>query len=127
MEECFILKDTDELFANMQDLLNQILKEHLQEDDVVEEVEQVVAVETNIAEEVPKPMKPSIEEPPELELKSLSSHLKYTYLGNDNTLPVIIATNLSEQHELSLLQVLQKHKQAIGWTIVDIPGISERD
>ncbi|XP_057803366.1 uncharacterized protein LOC131018669 [Salvia miltiorrhiza] len=37
-----------------------------------------------------KPPKPSIEEPPQLELKPLPSHLKYAYLGTEETLPVII-------------------------------------
>jgi len=34
------------------------------------------------------PAKPSIEEPPMLELKQLPSHLKYVLLGTNNTLPV---------------------------------------
>ena len=33
---------------------------------------------------------PSIESPPTLELKLLPSHLKYTYIGQNNTLHVII-------------------------------------
>ncbi|KAA0040907.1 uncharacterized protein E5676_scaffold315G001100 [Cucumis melo var. makuwa] len=36
--------------------------------------------------------KPSIEKPPELELKSLPYRLKYAYLGKNNTLSVIIST-----------------------------------
>ena len=39
--------------------------------------------------------KPSIEEPPTLELKPLPEHLKYAYLGKYQTLPVIIAANLT--------------------------------
>ncbi|GJX07734.1 hypothetical protein Tco_0195666 [Tanacetum coccineum] len=35
--------------------------------------------------------KPSIEEPPELELKDLPSHLEYAYLEENDKLPVIIA------------------------------------
>ncbi|GKC40832.1 hypothetical protein Tco_1053216 [Tanacetum coccineum] len=35
--------------------------------------------------------KPSIEEPPELELKDLPSHLEYVFLEENNKLPVIIA------------------------------------
>ncbi|KAA0058995.1 uncharacterized protein E5676_scaffold416G00480 [Cucumis melo var. makuwa] len=37
--------------------------------------------------------KPSVEEPPELELKSLSNHLKYAYLGENDTLSIIISAN----------------------------------
>ncbi|GJX14939.1 hypothetical protein Tco_0206697 [Tanacetum coccineum] len=35
--------------------------------------------------------KPSIEEPPELELKDLPSHLEYAFLEGTNKLPVIIS------------------------------------
>nr|GEW65938.1 reverse transcriptase domain-containing protein [Tanacetum cinerariifolium] len=38
--------------------------------------------------------KSSIEEPPELELKELSSHLEYAFLEDSNKLSVIIAKNL---------------------------------
>ena len=36
----------------------------------------------------------SIESPPSLELKMLPSHLKYAYLGQNNTLLVIISSTL---------------------------------
>ncbi|XP_027061839.1 uncharacterized protein [Coffea arabica] len=38
---------------------------------------------------------PSVEQASELELKELPKHLKYTYLGDHNTLPVIIASDLT--------------------------------
>ena len=37
---------------------------------------------------------PSVVQPPVLELKSLPEHLKYVYLGDHETLPVIIANGL---------------------------------
>ncbi|XP_062103845.1 uncharacterized protein LOC133814960 [Humulus lupulus] len=43
--------------------------------------------------------KPSIQEPPKLELKPLPSHLKYAYLGDNETLPVIISTVLGAEYE----------------------------
>ncbi|KAI3682101.1 hypothetical protein L2E82_50133 [Cichorium intybus] len=46
--------------------------------------------------EIPKTLKPSLQEPPKLDLKPLPEHLK----------------------------VLSKHKEAIGWTIADLKGIS---
>uniref|UniRef100_A0A6N2NBX1 Reverse transcriptase n=1 Tax=Salix viminalis TaxID=40686 RepID=A0A6N2NBX1_SALVM len=67
---------------------------------------------------------PSIVQPPKLELKMLPTHLKYVYLGEDETLPVIIANDLTEVHEEKLLRVLREHKTAIGWTLADIKGIS---
>ena len=40
------------------------------------------------------PAKPSIEEAPKLELKDLPPHLRYEFLGNGDTFPVIIALDL---------------------------------
>ncbi|KAL5734310.1 hypothetical protein ACOSP7_032171 [Xanthoceras sorbifolium] len=60
---------------------------------------------------------PSIEKPPKLELKQLPEHLRYAYLGESNSLPVIISATLNETEEEKLLGVL-------GWTISDIKGIS---
>ncbi|KAI3700588.1 hypothetical protein L2E82_45224 [Cichorium intybus] len=63
-------------------------------------------------------------EPAQLELKPLLAHLKYAFLGEKDTLPVILAANLTEEQEKELLKVLSKHKEAIGWTIADLKGIS---
>lgn len=40
-----------------------------------------------------QPSKPSIIEPPSLKLKSLTSHLRYVFLGPNETLLVIISSN----------------------------------
>ncbi|CAN6695169.1 unnamed protein product [Malus baccata var. baccata] len=61
---------------------------------------------------------------PTLELKPLPSHLKYVFLGEDQTLPVIISSSLTAQEEDKLIRVLKEHKYAIGWTLADIKGIS---
>ena len=66
---------------------------------------------------------PSIQEPPKLELKQLPIHLKYAFLGEQETLPIIISAKLSQEQEKLLIEVLRKHKEAIGWTIADIHGI----
>ncbi|GKF19046.1 hypothetical protein Tco_0067684, partial [Tanacetum coccineum] len=58
--------------------------------------------------------KPSIKEPPELELKDLPSHLEYAYLEENNKLPVIIAKGLKDDEKEALLKVLKSHKRAIG-------------
>ncbi|GJU43943.1 reverse transcriptase domain-containing protein [Tanacetum coccineum] len=70
--------------------------------------------------------KPSIEEPPELELKDLPSHLEYAYLEENDKLPVIIAKGLKDDEKEALLKVLKSHKQAIAWKITDIKGIDPR-
>ncbi|GJY86654.1 hypothetical protein Tco_0500680 [Tanacetum coccineum] len=67
--------------------------------------------------------KPSIEEPPELELKELPSHLEYAYLEENDKLPVIIAKGLRDDEKDALIKVLKSHKQAIAWKITDIKGI----
>ena len=67
---------------------------------------------------------PSILLAPILELKTLPDHLKYVFLGEEDTLPVIIAKELTPLQEKRLIGVLREHKTAIGWTIADIKGIS---
>ncbi|KAJ4930451.1 hypothetical protein NE237_000117 [Protea cynaroides] len=67
---------------------------------------------------------PSIVQTPIVELKPLSDHLKYVYLGDNETLPVIIARDLTKLQEEKLIRILRDHKTAIGWTIADIKGIS---
>jgi len=68
--------------------------------------------------------KPSIESPPNLELKLLPSNLKYVFLTPSKKLPVIISASLSKNMEERLLKVLKAHKEAIGWSIHDIKEIS---
>nr|GEW91492.1 reverse transcriptase domain-containing protein [Tanacetum cinerariifolium] len=59
--------------------------------------------------------KPSIEEPPKLELKYLPSHLEYEFLEGIDKLPVIISKELKYEEKTALLTVLKSHKQAIAW------------
>ncbi|XP_010246709.1 PREDICTED: uncharacterized protein LOC104589927 [Nelumbo nucifera] len=54
------------------------------------------------------------QEAPELELKTPPNHLKYAYLGEKETLPIIIAKGLTEEQEERLIKVLKDHKEAIG-------------
>ncbi|XP_062086043.1 uncharacterized protein LOC133792141 [Humulus lupulus] len=56
-------------------------------------------------------------------LKVLPDHLRYAYLGEKETLPVIVSSFLSEVEEEKLLRVSRAHKTAIGWTLADIRGI----
>ena len=67
---------------------------------------------------------PSSVQTPKLDLKPLPSELKYAYLGQDETFPVVISAQLNENHENDLLNVLREHKGALCWTIADIRGIS---
>ncbi|XP_027166325.1 uncharacterized protein LOC113766318 [Coffea eugenioides] len=63
-------------------------------------------------------------EPPKLELKPLPTHLRYEFLGENKTLPVIVSADLDDEQCAKLLRVLRRRKKAIGWTISDIKGIS---
>ncbi|KAD2392836.1 hypothetical protein E3N88_39813 [Mikania micrantha] len=78
----------------------------------------------SLPEHIDTQLKPSLEIPPKVELKELPKHLKYAFLGEDSTLPVIIAANLTESQEEELMKVLKENKAAIGWTIADLKGIS---
>ncbi|GKA98088.1 reverse transcriptase domain-containing protein [Tanacetum coccineum] len=70
-----------------------------------------------------KIVKSSIDDPLELELKDLPSHLEYAFLEGTDKLPVIIAKDLKEDEKVRLLKVLKSHKHAIAWKISDIKGI----
>ncbi|GKE58237.1 reverse transcriptase domain-containing protein, partial [Tanacetum coccineum] len=58
------------------------------------------------------------------ELKNFPQHLEYAYLHGDKSFPIIISSELSEKEKISLLQVLERQKEAIAWKMSDIKGIS---
>ena len=68
--------------------------------------------------------KPSIEESPTLELKTLPAELRYVYLGTNETLPVILSAELSDLQVDAALRILKRRKKAIGWQMADIHEIS---
>ncbi|GJW43347.1 reverse transcriptase domain-containing protein [Tanacetum coccineum] len=55
---------------------------------------------------VPDKIKSSCEDPPDLELKDLPSHLEYAFLEGDDKLPVIIAKNMKDEDKTALIKVL---------------------
>jgi len=67
---------------------------------------------------------PSSVQPPKHDLKSLPFNLKYSFLKENETFPVIIYSKLNAHQEGKLLQTLKIHKNALRWTIADIKGIS---
>jgi len=71
-----------------------------------------------------KKLLPSILQAPEFELKPLPDNLKYVFIGDNNTLPFIVAIGLTNTQEEKLVKLLCDHKTAIGWTLADIKGIS---
>ena len=78
----------------------------------------------NLSDREVKTTLPFIESLFSLELKLLPSHLKYIYLGQNNTLHVIIFSTLDVGKKQSLVDLLGKYRKAIGWTMTDIKGIS---
>ena len=65
----------------------------------------------------------SIEKPLVLEEKHIPSHLRYAYLGESSTLPVIISSYLSQEKEKKMLRVLREHQEAIRWSLANTKGI----
>ncbi|KAK8498802.1 hypothetical protein V6N12_066943 [Hibiscus sabdariffa] len=110
---------------------------HLQEEDQ-EEVDDSPFKEQQIKPFIPRsgmkfesldftefvPPKSSLEIAPTLELKPLPSHLKYVYLGANDTLPVIISTQLNANQEFSVVNLLKQYKKALEWTMSDLKSIS---
>ncbi|GKB09892.1 hypothetical protein Tco_0843815, partial [Tanacetum coccineum] len=68
-------------------------------------------------------LKPSITEPPKLELKELPEHLEYAFLQENEQLLAVISSALSAHEKTKLLEVLKNYKGAIAWSIADIKGI----
>ncbi|CAN6700807.1 unnamed protein product [Malus baccata var. baccata] len=117
----------------LQTVLSQSQDEFDEEDELMEEVaalEALAPYPLNVSPLVEhlEPSRshliPSIVKAPTLELKPLPPHLKYAYLAEFETLPVIIASDLNPNEEDKLMRVLKESKSAIGWSIADIKGIS---
>ena len=68
--------------------------EDLQQIGVSNEDSDIEEVCTEVKDEINKSLIPSINSPPTLELKQLPSNLKYAFLGENETFPVIIASDL---------------------------------
>ncbi|GJU70920.1 hypothetical protein Tco_1262325 [Tanacetum coccineum] len=73
----------------------------------------------------PKNENSLIDEPPEVELKDLLSHLEYAFLEGTYKLPVIIAKDLKDEEKAALKKVLKSHKRALAWQLSDIKGINQ--
>ena len=61
---------------------------------------------------------------PEVELKTLPSSLKYAFLGANSTYPIIVNSELNGVDLDRLVNLVRKHRKAIGYTIDDIKGIN---
>ncbi|KAL0745151.1 hypothetical protein Bca101_101008 [Brassica carinata] len=61
---------------------------------------------------------------PKVELKPLPHGVRYAFLGPNETYPVIVSSELSEDELSKLLNELKKYRKAIGYSLNDIKGIS---
>ncbi|GAU52017.1 hypothetical protein TSUD_418330, partial [Trifolium subterraneum] len=104
------------------------------EDEFEEEIEECLRqLEANLVDSNPKVEEAVSNEKEEVaqedkvkavELKELPSHLKYVFLGENGSNPAIISSSLARLEESKLLRVLRANKEAMGWTISDLKGIS---
>ncbi|XP_006584380.1 uncharacterized protein LOC114420627 [Glycine soja] len=58
-----------------------------------------------------------------VEIKILPNHLKYVLLEENETKPMVISSDLTAEEENTLVEVLKRHGEAIGWHISDFKGI----
>ena len=61
------------------------------------------------------PPKLRIKEAPKMKLKDLPTHLKYSFICEDNTLLVILSAALSDEQVEAALMILKKRKATLGW------------
>jgi len=135
---CFKLDATEEVIMDTRKQLHKpttlerVLTDTLNVVSAEEEKEiEECLKELEILKEIP-PNKTKIEElkdkdkveEPKVEMKVLPSHLKYVFLEDDGTKPVIISSSLSSIEEDKLIEVLKTNKEAIGWKLSNLKGIS---
>ena len=59
-----------------------------------------------------------------LVIKKLPAHLRYSFLGDNDTKTVIISADTTKEEEQQLLEVLHQYQSTFAWSISDIKGIS---
>jgi hypothetical protein len=64
-------------------------------------------------------------EAPDVELKPLPKGLKYEFLGDNKTYPMIVSDELSQEEMDKLLALFWKHKRVIGYTIHELKGLAQ--
>ena len=134
-DTCFVVETVEAIVSSQSGLTNPLEASLVQSDleKLGEEAEEFVkwmdSFEPNrrkyyesLGENTKKPV-PSVEQPPKMEQKPLPSHLKYAYLGNASTLPVITSASLTTIEGDKILRVLRDHKNALGWSLADLKGI----
>ena len=134
-DACFMIEAVEDIVASQSGLTDPLETSLVQnaKEELSEEAEEYVQWMDSIQPNRRKYYKPlgentqnsvpSIERPPQLKQKPLSSHLRYAYLRESSTLPVIISASLIAVEEEKILRVLSYHKDALGWSLADLKGI----
>ena len=117
-DACFMIEGVEAIMSSQSGLIDPLETSLVQNDkeELGEEVEGYVkwidSFQTNRRKyyeplgENTQTSVPSIEQPPQLEQKPLPSHLRYAYLGESSTLPVIISASLTVVEDEKILRVL---------------------
>ena len=127
LEEVFIIDTILEEQADqqgMQDVLTEELVEYLEGQQEAQDMKLVQGHWRKKQEIFPLMIEEGTSEPHKLELKPLLMELKYAYLEEHEQCLVVISSLLSTSQEGSLLHILRENKQALGWKITDLKGIS---
>ena len=122
-EFCMRVEVVDECVREV-NLNKEIIDKSLESEVDSEPSQEVTFVKPEILIRSDNPTPPSIVKPPKLELKPLPTHLRYTFLGEGNTLPIIISNKLSIDQEKRVCEIVRNRVKSIGWQISDIKGIS---
>ena len=126
-EEVCILDAILEEQANqqqVQDILTSELSECLEEQHEPQEVSFMQGYWRRRTEILPLLTGNEPKEPQKIELKPLPTELKYAFLETNEQCPVVISSLLTTEQERNLLDLLKQNKQALGWKISDLKGIS---
>ena len=71
------------------------------------------------------PIPSSFVRPPIVELKPLPTHLRYTFLGEENTSPLIISNNLTERQERKEIERVRKKTSVTGKEHFHLPFVDQ--
>ncbi|XP_017639755.2 uncharacterized protein LOC108481095 [Gossypium arboreum] len=98
--------------------VNKICRKFDDFDDEFRELKQTFSIDSINSNKITTPSKtkllPSVLQAPRIELKELPDHLKYIFLGNDDTLPVIVSNKISKDEENDLVEILRAQKKPLG-------------
>ena len=125
-EEVCIIDTILEEQANeqqVQEVLTQELSECLEEQQDLQCMSLVHGCWRKKVEILPLLTGEEEKESQQLHLKPLPMELKYAFLEENKQCPVVISSLLTTPQEDSLLHLLKRNKQALGWKISDLKGI----